>query len=80
MNREELKWFPQKPKCEGGVGGFVSIGLTECRYALAMFGYGVLLAIIIFCCEIILKIMHRMGKRMNAYYKGDRFPPGVNAE
>ncbi|XP_075162678.1 ionotropic receptor 75d [Haematobia irritans] len=56
MNREERKWFPQKPKCEGGVGGFVSIGITECRYALAMFGYGVVLAVIIFCCEFLSKI------------------------
>ncbi|XP_073837480.1 ionotropic receptor 75d [Musca autumnalis] len=74
MNREELKWFPQKPKCEGGVGGFVSIGLTECRYALAMFGYGVLLAIFVFCCEILIRILHRLGMRMNSYYNGEIFP------
>ncbi|XP_061393170.1 uncharacterized protein LOC133328643 [Musca vetustissima] len=80
MNREELKWFPQKPKCEGGVGGFVSIGLTECRYALAMFGYGVLLAVIVFCFEIIIKIIHRLGRRMNTYYNGNRFPVVLEEE
>ncbi|XP_067647955.1 ionotropic receptor 75a [Eurosta solidaginis] len=52
MNREELKWFPQKPKCEGGVGGFVSIGITECRYALRIFGFGLLLSAFSFLLEV----------------------------
>ncbi|XP_037955181.1 glutamate receptor ionotropic, kainate 1 [Teleopsis dalmanni] len=55
MNREELKWFPQKPKCEGGVGGFVSIGITECRYALGMFGFGFFLGLFVFFFEVIFK-------------------------
>ncbi|XP_055902992.1 uncharacterized protein LOC129939137 [Eupeodes corollae] len=55
MNREELKWFPQKPKCEGSVGGFVSIGLTECRYAFALFGYGFGLAVSMLFVEILMK-------------------------
>ncbi|TMW47235.1 hypothetical protein DOY81_007687 [Sarcophaga bullata] len=52
MNREERKWFPQKPKCEGGVGGFVSIGITECRYALAIFGLGCVFAAAVLCVEM----------------------------
>lgn len=55
MNREERKWFPQKPKCEGGVGGFVSIGITECRYAFAMFGFGLIFALAVLCVELTIK-------------------------
>uniref|UniRef100_A0A1I8NZ03 Uncharacterized protein n=1 Tax=Stomoxys calcitrans TaxID=35570 RepID=A0A1I8NZ03_STOCA len=68
MNREELKWFPQKPKCEGGVGGFSSIGLTECRYTLAIFGYGVLLAALVFCCELMIKNSLKLIRLMKTYY------------
>ncbi|EDW18903.1 uncharacterized protein Dmoj_GI11826 [Drosophila mojavensis] len=53
VNREERKWIPQKPKCESGVGGFVSIGLTECRYAFRIFGYGTALSFAVFLCELI---------------------------
>lgn len=62
MNREERKWFPQKPKCEGGVSGFVSIGLTECRYALAMFGFGILAGFIMFSLECVFK--NRLQRRL----------------
>ncbi|XP_034483206.1 glutamate receptor U1 [Drosophila innubila] len=55
VNREERKWFPQKPKCESGVGGFVSIGLTECRYAFGIFGCGAALSFGIFLIEVICK-------------------------
>ncbi|KAL9905878.1 ionotropic receptor 75d [Glossina fuscipes fuscipes] len=55
MNREERKWFPQKPKCEGGVGGFISVGITECRYALVMFTFGMLLSVLVLCAELIIK-------------------------
>ncbi|KAH8266029.1 hypothetical protein KR038_001031 [Drosophila bunnanda] len=55
VNREERKWIPQKPKCEGGVGGFVSIGLTECRYALGIFGCGAAASFGLFLCEFSFK-------------------------
>ncbi|XP_030387287.1 uncharacterized protein LOC115633915, partial [Scaptodrosophila lebanonensis] len=59
VNREERKWIPQKPKCETGVGGFVSIGITECRYALAIFAYGLLISFLYFICELLFK--HRLA-------------------
>lgn len=62
MNREERKWFPQKPKCEGGMGGFVSIGITECRYALAIFGLGSLFAACVLCVELLLKYSFNLWK------------------
>lgn len=55
VNREDRKWIPQKPKCESGVGGFVSIGLTECRYAFGIFGYGIALSFAVFLTELIRK-------------------------
>nr|QKN21509.1 ionotropic receptor [Zeugodacus tau] len=73
MNREELKWFPQKPKCEGGMGGFVSIGITECRYALGIFGFGLLLSAFSFILELavnyawnLVKKIHRNKKQREA--------------
>uniref|UniRef100_A0A1A9WA95 Ionotropic glutamate receptor C-terminal domain-containing protein n=1 Tax=Glossina brevipalpis TaxID=37001 RepID=A0A1A9WA95_9MUSC len=60
MNREERKWFPQKPKCEGGVGGFISVGISECRYALLMFAFGIILSILVLCVELMIRnsILH----------------------
>ncbi|XP_037817982.1 uncharacterized protein LOC119607912 [Lucilia sericata] len=54
MNREEMKWFTQRPKCEG-LGRFVSIGLKECRYAWAVLGWGCLFALIALGCELLVK-------------------------
>ncbi|KAH8373467.1 hypothetical protein KR009_010125 [Drosophila setifemur] len=68
VNREDRKWIPQKPKCEGGVGGFVSIGLTECRYALGIFGCGAAASFGLFLCEYIFKHF----KEIYRIYKGYR--------
>lgn len=65
MNREELKWFPQKPKCEGGMGGFVSIGITECRYALGIFGFGLLLSAFSFILEVAFNYMWNLAKKIH---------------
>ncbi|KAM7355695.1 ionotropic receptor 75a-like [Cochliomyia hominivorax] len=54
MNREERKWFTQRPKCEG-LGRFVSIGLKECRYAWAVLGWGFLFALIVLSFELLMK-------------------------
>lgn len=71
VNREERKWIPQKPKCEGGVGGFVSIGLTECRYAFGIFGCGAALSFASFLLEVIYK--HSKGiYRISRGYTGIR--------
>ncbi|XP_033149434.1 uncharacterized protein LOC108598071 [Drosophila busckii] len=65
VNREERKWIPQKPKCESGVGGFVSIGLTECRYAFGIFGCGAGLSFTLFLIELIWK----HGNGILTYFK-----------
>lgn len=65
MNREELKWFPQKPKCEGGMGGFVSIGITECRYSLGIFGFGLLLSAFSFILELAVNYVWNLTKKIH---------------
>lgn len=45
MSREANRWFPQKPKCENKVAGFVSIGLSESRYPLEVFLAGIAVSI-----------------------------------
>lgn len=43
MKRDELKWIPKKPDCEGGRRGFQTVGLNEIKPAaiLLLIGYGV---------------------------------------
>ena len=66
MNREDRKWFPQKPKYEGGVDGFVSIGITECRrYVLAIFGLGCVFAAAVLCVELVIKNSFKLWKFLN---------------
>ncbi|KAH8419544.1 hypothetical protein KR222_005057, partial [Zaprionus bogoriensis] len=67
VNREERKWIPQKPKCEGGVGGFVSIGLTECRYAFGIFGCGAALSFALFLVEVICKHSKAIYRIVRSY-------------
>lgn len=51
MSREANRWFPQKPKCENKVAGFVSIGLSESRYPFEIFLAGTALSIILLLLE-----------------------------
>ncbi|XP_001352911.3 uncharacterized protein Ir75d [Drosophila pseudoobscura] len=67
MNREDRKWIPQKPKCESGMGGFVSIGITECRYALGIFGCGAAASFGVFLWEFILKHFKRVCRNIGSY-------------
>ncbi|XP_065720453.1 probable glutamate receptor isoform X2 [Drosophila suzukii] len=72
VNREERKWIPQKPKCEGGVGGFVSIGITECRYALGIFGCGAAASFGLFLFEFIFKHFKQVYRIMKGYQEMKR--------
>lgn len=67
VNREDRKWIPQKPKCEGGVGGFVSIGITECRYALGIFGCGAAASFGLFLCEFLFKHFKEVYRILKGY-------------
>lgn len=48
IKREELRWVPKKPNCEGGQG-FISVGMNEIKPALYLLitGYGISISIII---------------------------------
>uniref|UniRef100_A0A6P4E083 Uncharacterized protein LOC108038968 n=1 Tax=Drosophila rhopaloa TaxID=1041015 RepID=A0A6P4E083_DRORH len=72
VNREERKWIPQKPKCEGGVGGFVSIGITECRYALGIFGCGAAASFFMFLFEFIFKHFKQVYRIIKGYREMQR--------
>ncbi|XP_026833734.1 uncharacterized protein LOC6544991 isoform X2 [Drosophila erecta] len=72
VNREERKWIPQKPKCEGGVGGFVSIGITECRYALGIFGCGAAVSFGLFLLEFIFKYFKQVYRIIKGYREMQR--------
>ena len=55
MKRDELRWIPPKPDCEGGSSGFVTVGLNEIKPAvfLMLLGYG--LSILILGIEILFR-------------------------
>lgn len=52
MKRDELRWIPKKPDCEGGRRGFITVGLRDTKPAaiLLLIGYG--LSVIILFAEI----------------------------
>lgn len=53
MKRDELRWIPKKPGCEGGRRGFITVGLGEVKPAtfLLFIGYG--LSMLFFVAEIL---------------------------
>lgn len=54
MKREEIRWVPRKPNCEGG-HGFVSVGITEIKPALMLLLGGYMIAVIMIVIEILNK-------------------------
>ncbi|KAG7198810.1 hypothetical protein KM043_001784 [Ampulex compressa] len=50
--REERLIYTEKPVCQGHTS-FVTIGLTECHFALVIMIYGVILALAVFALELI---------------------------
>ncbi|XP_076648796.1 putative glutamate receptor [Halictus rubicundus] len=58
-NREERLLFTQRPKCHGTTN-FLSIGITECYFALVSMGYGALLSLFVLVLELLwYKWRHR---------------------
>ncbi|KAG5316779.1 GRID2 protein, partial [Acromyrmex insinuator] len=50
--REEYRLYTRKPVCSSQTR-FITIGFTECYFALVIMGYGILLSIIIFVLELL---------------------------
>ncbi|XP_043594833.1 glutamate receptor ionotropic, delta-1-like isoform X2 [Bombus pyrosoma] len=57
QTREDSRLYTKKPKCQGQTS-FVSIGLTECYFALVAVGYGALLSLVVLAVE---HLWHRKG-------------------
>ncbi|XP_076375130.1 ionotropic receptor 75a-like [Megalopta genalis] len=51
-HREEHLLFSSRPKCQGQIN-FISIGITECYFALVSMGYGALLSLFVFILELL---------------------------
>lgn len=50
--REEKRLYTSKPECHGHMS-FISIGFTECYFALLAMGYGVLLTLFVLVMELL---------------------------
>ncbi|XP_024223520.1 uncharacterized protein LOC105680798 isoform X3 [Bombus impatiens] len=57
QTREDSRLYTKKPECQGQTS-FVSIGLTECYFALVAVGYGALLSLVVLAVE---HLWHRKG-------------------
>ncbi|GAB1861159.1 Glutamate receptor U1 [Camponotus japonicus] len=51
--REEYRLYTRKPVCSSQTISFITISITECYFALAIMGYGILLTIIVFVLELL---------------------------
>lgn len=62
MKRDELRWIPKKPDCEGG-RGFMTVGLQEVKPAVVflLIGYG--LSVLIIAAENLLRILNARYKK-----------------
>ncbi|KAG5344282.1 GRID2 protein, partial [Acromyrmex heyeri] len=52
MYRNEYRMYIKKPTCSSQTG-FITIGFTECYFAIITMGYGVLFSVIIFTLELL---------------------------
>lgn len=70
MNRAKRRWFPKKPICEGGVRGFITIGIAEVKPALLflLIGMGVSFAILLIEC--LAKIISNQYRKKCAQING----------
>lgn len=63
IDRTHRHWIPQKPQCEGGGRGFVSVGLTEVHPAVMLLVFGAAASFGVMIIEIIFKMfMMKMEK------------------
>lgn len=49
---EEYRLYTEKPVCTSETS-FITIGFTECYFALVIMSYGMLLAVVIFALELL---------------------------
>ncbi|KAG5312766.1 GLRK protein, partial [Acromyrmex insinuator] len=66
--REEYRLYTRKPVCASQTS-FITIGFTECYFALVIMGYGILLCLIVFAFELLWhkrQTMHVIKEVSNA--------------
>lgn len=55
MKREELRWMPKKPECEGGGHDFKTVGIAEIRPAVYLLLVGYALAAFLLVSEYLFR-------------------------
>lgn len=71
MKRDELRWIPKKPNCNGGSRGFVTVGLSEIKPAIILLALGYALCVLMLGIEILLSKLNaqcKMPKKFNIQY------------
>lgn len=69
--RAENRLYTSKPKCQGQTG-FISIGFTECYFALVSMGYGTFLGLLVLMAEL---AWHKKIKSI--FFRGGKFHSSV---
>ncbi|XP_011862464.1 PREDICTED: glutamate receptor ionotropic, kainate 5-like isoform X2 [Vollenhovia emeryi] len=59
MFRDEYRLYVNKPTCSSQTG-FITIGFTECYFAIVAMGYGTLLSVVVFILEL---LWHKIRSR-----------------
>lgn len=62
MRREEIRWIPKKPDCEGGRRGFMTVGLGEIKPAIYLLCIGYALSALIFISELLFRNVRHIEK------------------
>lgn len=63
MKRDELRWIPKKPNCDGGSRGFVTVGLSEIKPAIILLALGYALSVLMLGMEILLSQLNAQCKK-----------------
>lgn len=62
IKREELRWVPKKPNCEGGQG-FVSVGINEIKPALYLLVAGHSIAVLLAISENVFRFFYTRDQK-----------------
>lgn len=62
MKRDELRWIPNKPDCEGGLRGFITVGLMDTKPAGLLLLIGYVSSVIILLAEIFIRKIHHINR------------------
>lgn len=67
QQRENLRFFPTKPKCVGGGSNFVSASLIDTGPAILIFLWGMLVTVVVLGCEFIFSRCSCIGQKISAF-------------